>query len=66
MLLMLTAFELRLSLHWILQSRDAICDELQRRDGLTPDQIRQLAVQLAEFDQMITRGARTLSGPAAR
>ena len=50
---MLTAPELRLSLHYILQSRDAVCDELQRRNGLTPDEIRQLAVQLAEYDQMI-------------
>jgi hypothetical protein len=59
-----TPDELRLSLHWILQSRDAVCDELQRRDGLTPAEIRQLAVQLAEFDQMITRGAKMLSGLA--
>ena len=57
-----TAFEVRLSLLYILQSRDEVCDKLQRRDGLTPDQIRQLAVQLAEFDQMITRGAKALSG----
>jgi hypothetical protein len=36
MLAMTTAFEVRLSLHYILQSRDVVCDELLRRDGLTP------------------------------
>ena len=61
---MFTRDEIRLSLHYILQSRDAVCDELQRRDGLTPAEIRQLAVQLAEYDEAITSGAKVLSSLA--
>jgi hypothetical protein len=59
-----TPDEMRLNLHHIRKGRDVLCDKLQqRRHEMTPDEIR-LAVQLAEYDQMITCGAKMLTGLA--
>ena len=60
---MATLTDIRHGLHCVMKSRDFCAHMLKHhREDLTPDEVRKLAAQLAEFDGMITSVAKTLSG----